>query len=120
MFKKKIYLIILLFGFGFSVQSSADSQKNKKLEAVPFFVVSQHSLFVVDDLGHPFEVEKNCIVRVALEIQGLKSIKIPLIEKAIKVPVERQQKLEFGFRTLEHFKGYIIDIYHNFVTLILE
>ena len=28
------------------------------------------------------------------------NLKIPLIEKAIKVPVERQQKLEFGFRTV--------------------
>jgi len=28
------------------------------------------------------------------------NMKIPLIEKATKVPVERQQKLEFGFRTV--------------------
>ncbi len=28
------------------------------------------------------------------------NLKIPLIEKAIKVPIERQQKLEFGFRTV--------------------
>lgn len=28
------------------------------------------------------------------------NMKIPLIEKAYKVPVERQQKLEFGFRTV--------------------
>jgi len=29
------------------------------------------------------------------------NIKFPIIEKAIKVPIERQQKLEFGFRTLK-------------------
>jgi membrane protease subunit HflK len=28
------------------------------------------------------------------------NVKIPIIENAIKVPVERQQKLEFGFRTV--------------------
>lgn len=43
------------------------------------------------------------ITRFGKYIRSVESglnVKLPVIEKAIKVPVERQQKLEFGFRTL--------------------
>ncbi len=63
-------------------------------------------LLVILSFGTFFQVETEevaVITRFGKYMRSVESglnVKFPLIEKAIKVPVERQQKLEFGFRTL--------------------
>ena len=54
-----------------------------------FFQVGPEEVGVITRFGKYIRTEES----------GL-NIKMPFIEKVIKVPVERQQKLEFGFRTV--------------------
>ena len=63
-------------------------------------------VLVILAFGTFFQVETEevaVITRFGKYMRSVESglnMKIPLIEKASKVPVERQQKLEFGFRTV--------------------
>lgn len=63
-------------------------------------------VLVILIFGSFFQVETEevaVITRFGKYVRSVESglnAKIPLIEKAYKVPVERQQKLEFGFRTV--------------------
>src|SRR5688572_3319580 len=46
--------------------------------AAPFDVItSGHPTFLTADVGHVFTGRKNCIVRVAPELQGLTGVKLP-------------------------------------------
>ncbi len=63
-------------------------------------------VLVILAIGTFFQVETEEIAVITRFGKYMRSVepglnmKIPLIEKALKVPVERQQKLEFGFRTV--------------------
>ena len=63
--------------------------------AAPFDVLSSgHPTFLTADVGHVFTGRKNCIVRVAPELQGLKGVKLPaaLYEKGSYAPLKLRFK----------------------------
>lgn len=81
MTKKNLTKVLLIFCIAFfTIHLNANNSEKNKLEASFYsFKSSNYTTFIVDDLGHPFSGQKNCIVRVAPEIQGLTGIKLTLL-----------------------------------------
>ncbi len=91
---RKFVVFLMLLGFTQFVYSQAVPKLWKE---APFEIITPGvATFKTSELGHIYPGQKNCIVRVAPEINGLTGIKVPILNQPVSLKFKEPVKVLLG------------------------